>query len=370
MTVEEESDQAPDNQETEKIQLEQTLRQMSASDELDRSFIIIDPHLWIAHLTILALALVVLLWAFFGSISIKIEGKGIVVDKEGLLNIEAKVTGIVQTLRVKEGSLVKQGDVLLQVIDPEQELKLKLADVRIAALKSDLELLKNEIASERSKQKEAILLEEELLKAQQEKDLLQLTKSFADVLSPFDGYVVEVLVNQGGRVTAGTSLIILENRKNLETRPPLIVYGFVSVDLGKRIRVGLPVQIEISTFSTEEYGKMLGTVTAVSEFAASPEHLAKLIHNQTLVNYLMGNNKAVIQLEITPERDFSTASGYKWTTKKGAPIPISSGTVCTIDAIVEQVKPFYFILPIEEFRNIFYFHNSDQERTEKQSLYG
>lgn len=449
MTIKEEnSDRSLDNQETEKVQLEQTLQEMKASDELDRSFIVIEPHLWIAHLTILFISLLVLVWAFFGSISIKIEGKGIFIDKEGLYSVESKIPGIVQSLKVKQGNYVKKGEILLEVIDPEQELKLTLAEVRSAAMQKDLDRLKNEIASEKAKQREAILSkikateftisqteeevanlkkdlnlrknliqegllsptkvreaendlsgkenslateksnlvslysdlekgyrtqeyntkEEEFLKVKQERDLLQLTKNFAQVLSPFDGYVVDVLVNQGDRVTAGGTLILLEHRKNIDVQPPLIVYGFVSVDLGKRIRAGLPVQMETSTFSAVEFGKMLGTVTAISEFAVSPEHLAKLIHNQTLVDYLMQNNKAVIQLEIEPLLDPSTPSGYKWTTRKGPPVPITSGTVCTINAIVEKVRPFYFIFPLDEFRNVFYFQTDDQKSKKSSDI--
>lgn len=431
-------------------QLDQTIQQISSSEELDRSIIVVNPHLWIANYTLIFLTIALLIWAFFGSIPIKIQGSGIFIDKEGLYTAQAKTDGTVETLPIKQGSFVKKGDLIAEVVDPQLDLKLKLSKIKVKAMQKGFDRLKSEIEGERAKQKEAILAkiqaakfniqesedeiekikkdleirknlvsqglipntnlrdtereyaqkesslatqksdlvtlnsdlekgyrteelktqEGDLLQAIDDNKLLQLTRDFAKIYSPFDGDIIEVLVNKGDRVTTGASLALMEHQKDPNSKPSFIVYGFVPVDLGKRIKIGLPVQMALSTVQEQEFGKMLGHVTDVSEFAVSPERLAKLIPNQALLSFLLGANKAVIQLEITPERDPSTPSGYKWTTAEGSPIPITSGTVCKIEAIIEEVKPFYFVFPFQGLRKIIYFEHQSpvtEKSTEKSS---
>ncbi len=415
---------------------EYSLQRFFSSEELDQMLHVVNPRLWVAYMILLFLIVAVLLWAFLGSIPIKVEGRGVFVSPQGLFSIEAKVSGIVQNLRIQPGKFIRQGDPLADVFDPHEQLRLELAIAKTEMLERDLNRLKNEIESERIQEKQGIMAEinshrynieqyerqindlknevakkkqwfsqglipqttlrdaekeldqkqinleiqraelavlnanlhksyrteeykakeQQLLDARQEKDLLQMTKDYARIYSPFEGYVIEILHNEGERVVAGEPLILLEHSRS--DNKNLIVYGFVSIDVGKRIKAGMPVQMRVSTIRREEFGKMLGKVQEVSEFAVSPERLMTLIPNKNLIEYLMGGNAAVIQLTIHPELDSRTPSGYRWSSGQGPPTQITAGTVCTVDAIIERVRPFYYVLPLETFRAIRFSENS------------
>ena len=182
-----------------------------------------------------------------------------------------------------------------------------------------------------------------LMQAQQERDIHKLYLDYGDVRSSDSGVVLEILANPGTHVLTGTPLIHVEYAS--EKKVPSLFYGFVSINEGKEIRKGIRVEIEPSTVNVEEYGAILGTVKEVSLFAVSREDISKLIQNENLVNYLMQGEVAVMQLTIEPLLDPTTVSGYKWTSKKGAPFQITTGTVCRIVAIANRTSPlFYFFL--------------------------
>lgn len=326
--------------EAKKINLEETLKHPGDFEVVDHSFVVIDSHLWIMHATVLVLMASLLLWSIFGSLSIKIQGRGIFIDKQGLYEVQAKTTGIVQNLPIKQGSVLKQGEVIAELMDPQLDLKIKLTEAHIKSLSDK---------ADQPTEKDALEHEEQNLL------FLKLAKEFATIKAPFDSDVVEVLVNQGDSLAIGAPIAVLEHRQLERGGPLLVVYGFVPIDIGKKLRPGMEVQMELTNVRAEEYGKMLGTVREISEYAVSPERLAKLIPNQTLVNYLLQDNKASIQLIIDPKIDPATNSGYRWTTRDGPPISISSGSVCTIVAIVEKLRPIYFIFPMDKFREILYF---------------
>lgn len=248
-------------------------------------------------------------------------------------------------------NLVKEGLLSVNSLrDSERELNQR--QITLQSVKAELATLQSNLhksyRTEEYKNKE-----QQYLQAKQEHELLRMTHEYSEIYSPFNGYVLENLENEGDRVAAGDSILLLEHvKRGLKRYTNLIVYGFVPVEEGKRIKIGTPVQMEVSTVDKDEYGLLLGTVKEVSQFASSPERLLKIIPNKTLIEYLVGTQKAVIQLTIVPELDSSTVSGYKWTTAEGPPIEITTGTVSIIRAIIEKVRPFYYVFPLEEFRQI------------------
>ena len=89
-----------------------------------------------------------LLWAFFGSIPITVSGRGIVIPAAGLFSVQAPVEGSVLQIAVKEGSVIKKGDLLIQIYDPQVQLKYEEAKTKVLLLKNQLQNLKIEIKTE------------------------------------------------------------------------------------------------------------------------------------------------------------------------------------------------------------------------------
>lgn len=133
-----------------------SLEQLSSSEQLDNMLQIVSPKAWIMLTTIIVLFLALVIWVFFGSIPIKIQGKGIMMDQNSsLYNVETQVGGIVKEILVHRDEVVKKGQLLVQLYDAEEQLKLKRIQMRVDILTQDLERLKKEVGSEFRAEKKA-----------------------------------------------------------------------------------------------------------------------------------------------------------------------------------------------------------------------
>ena len=163
------------------------------------------------------------------------------------------------------------------------------------------------------------------------------------VISPYSGRVLEISVEEDKFITRGKKILTLEligkDIKDLEG----VIY--VSPIDGKKIKSGMKVEVAPSNVKQEEYGFMLGIVTRVSEFPATPQGMIRILQNENLVNALSGGG-APIEVRVTLIPSSKTFSGYKWSSKNGPPIKIHSGTLCFSSIIVREQPPITLVLPL------------------------
>lgn len=134
----------------------ESLEQLSHPEQLDSLLMVVTPKAWIVLYTLIGLSVALLLWAFFGSIPIEIQGKGILMNQQGVLfNVQAKVAGTVKKIYVQPGDYVKKGDLLVEMYDAEEEVKLARLRLRVETLTNDLDRLKKEVSEESEADKEA-----------------------------------------------------------------------------------------------------------------------------------------------------------------------------------------------------------------------
>jgi HlyD family secretion protein len=124
----------------------------------------------------------------------------------------------------------------------------------------------------------------------------------------------------------------------------LVAVLFVPASAGKRVRAGMPVRVSPSTVKREEYGSMLGTVTAAAAFPATQRGMTKLLGNDALVTKLMEAGP-LIQVDVALQQDPSTPTGYRWSSSRGPTLEISSGTLATGDVIVKEDRPISLVIP-------------------------
>lgn len=117
-------------------------------DQIDTLLSIVPKRSWIALTTIALLLGLLAAWTFFGSIPIRLEGRGLVVSKEGLFNIQAKVKGTLSELSYKPGDFVKEGDIIAKIIDPLEQVKLEAARLKVSQLTQNLADLKIKLDKE------------------------------------------------------------------------------------------------------------------------------------------------------------------------------------------------------------------------------
>jgi HlyD family secretion protein len=120
---------------------------------------------------------------------------------------------------------------------------------------------------------------------------------------------------------------------------------YVPADRGKDIQPGMEVRIEPSTARREEFGTMIGIVASISEFPVTPEGMAAVLHNDTLAKRFSGNG-APYAVSVRLQRDAAAVSGYRWSSGKGPPIRLSTGTLVRAEVTTREQPPIDLVVPI------------------------
>jgi HlyD family secretion protein len=160
------------------------------------------------------------------------------------------------------------------------------------------------------------------------------------VLSPIDGRVVEIKVSPGAVLTAGTPILGVEAEGSA-----LEALIYIRGDRGKSVKPGMEVRLEPSTVKREEFGTMLGTVETISDFPITPQGMAAVLHNDTLVTRFTRDGApygAVVRLQ----PDENNPSGYRWAVGKGPLLRLSSGTLAKAEITTERKRPIDLVIPI------------------------
>ena len=160
------------------------------------------------------------------------------------------------------------------------------------------------------------------------------------ILSPAEGRVVEVKVSAGSVLAVGTPVIEIETAGE---RLDATIY--LPPDRGKDIRPGMEVHVEPTQIAREEFGAIIGKVAAISEFPVTPQGMAADLHNDTLVKRF-SEHGAPYAAKIQLEPDASTVSGYRWSSGKGPPVRLSSGTLARAEVTTREQAPIGLVIPL------------------------
>ncbi len=93
-------------------------------EEMNRMLKITRPHYWISLSALVLLTLVTVIWGIVGSIPQRIDGLGEIISGKGLHGIIALYPGGVEQVNIELGEKVKQGDVLLHLLQPQLKHQL------------------------------------------------------------------------------------------------------------------------------------------------------------------------------------------------------------------------------------------------------
>ena len=176
-------------------------------------------------------------------------------------------------------------------------------------------------------------IDQELAKQRKSVELMSLR-------SRVDGKVTGLNITKGSPVQAGMKICTVKSSKEEEE-----AYLYVPVTVGKKVRKGMKVIVYPTTVNRQEYGHMEGVVTAVSDTVVSAEDMYNQLGDQALVQAYQASGP-VIRAAVKLEKDPSTASGFKWSSKKGASLEIEEGTVITADIVTEEKAPITMLIPL------------------------
>lgn len=297
---------------------QEALERLRSPDQLDKLFAPTTPMSWIALVTVLLLVLSALVWSVFGVIATKVNGTGLIIDAQGVINISHATGGRLAELWVKSGDMVRRGQVLATVEQPDLE-------AQIARINREL----NTAMSRENMASMVANLNE--LQGKLERD--------SQVVSPVDGIVADQIVSGVGDIlTPGAP--ILNVRVNENERNELMVLLFVPVLEGKKIQQGMMVQIAPGSVDASEYGTLVGQVRSVSNYPLLADSMTNWTGNRELTAWLLKQNGGpAMEVQIDLIKDKDTATGYLWSSIHGAPEKITAGTACTGSIVVKRQAP-------------------------------
>lgn len=363
------------------------LEKLSSPERLDVMMRVTSPAAWLALSAVGAILALLVAWGLLGSIAIKVQGKGILLRGDAVLEVTSGANGRVTEILVKENETVKEGDVVARLTQPELDEKIRnkrselegamaQAGVNqssqsqiISRLRAQALELKARIETQEDAVRRGLLTNSQLLQTKQQltqteqqiatsqagigdrqsrvdqvrRELSELEAQLGtttEVKSPYTGRVLEVTANMGDLLAPGSRVVALEAFEE-----PIEAVLFIPAADGKKIQPGMRAQISPSTIKQEEYGFILGDVISVSDYPVTPERLKKVLRNEQLVQDLAGKS-APIEVSVKLLTDETTDSGFKWSSSKGPPMKVFSGTVCTANVAVEEKKPISYVLPI------------------------
>lgn len=261
---------------------------------------------------------------------------------ETIASNEQRLKFLAEQVEYKKQLLDKKILTLAHYQDAVKEHKDTLQE--IMRVKSELNSVSaQEIELESSREKDLITVEYRITQTKEKLRALQdKLHLHSEVTSPHTGKVLEIFKDAGKTIGRGDSLLSLEiDRENGES--PMAVIYFPPME-GKKIRLGMNVHVAPSVTKKEEYGYMVSEVFQVSGFPATQRGMLRVLQNEDLVKSLsMGGAPIMVTAKLL--FDSQTLSGYKWSSGKGPPMKIQSGTLCDASVVVDKQRPLDLVLP-------------------------
>lgn len=308
-----------------------SLARLSSPEQLDSLLAVTSPRSWAALTALSLLVLTALLWGFFGTITTKVDGEGILLKSGGIRNIVHYHEGRITDIRIQPGVYVKEGDVIARIEEPN----LVRALLEQKALVEEKRALYGRLPTEN------LLHELEALETQMSRKQEEYLLTTA-IVSPFEGRILEVLQNRGDILRRGTPLASMELQG-----PAFREEGFLYVSSysGQQLAPGMEVRVAPTFVQTEEHGFILGRVIAVSELPATLQSMQSVLGSRELAS-LFSSQGAPIEVRVELITNPDTFSGYTWTSLSDPKIKITSGTLIRGSIVTGTKRPIELILPL------------------------
>ena len=242
-------------------------------------------------------------------------------------------------LELAKDNLVSS-EMLLQSESSLVEIKTKMAgyDAQIQALDLSLEQAKQKNIQTEFTLKNQI---DESRRAV-EKMELQLENN-RHIRSKSGGKVMQLMVSAGTAVAFGTPVLSVATDESTQAMKNLCYF---SVKDGKKIKLGMTIQVTPSTVKRERYGSIVGKVVSVSSFPVSQEAAMNIVGSKELAFALTGQGAMIeVETELQGASSPDSESGYEWTSRN-PPVAVSQGTTTVNRVRVDDRAPITYVLPL------------------------
>jgi membrane fusion protein, multidrug efflux system len=253
-------------------------------------------------------------------------------------SLAPEVAGVVQSVRVRAGDRVRKGDELLALNTDFTDREIDLVQTRIARIeiqmeKADKDLKRFEVlflekaASEKAYD-DLLFARRELTQQHNsltlERAMANLKKSKSILRAPYDGILLDKLVDAGTYVGPGTLCFRLGSLEDLYVKVP------VAENLVRYTRPGNPVDVTINALNSELTGTLSGFLPVADAMTRNIMLKVKIAAPQHVVE----NMSATVRVAVAPPRMLKLVprdalvslqgSDFVYTVRDGkaAPVPV------------------------------------------------
>lgn len=269
----------------------EAMKKLSSPEQLDSLMTVTTPVNWLALGTIGVLLLSVVLWGFFGSLPVSVEGPGILLKPQALEQVVSLTNGQVVEVLVEPGEVISKGALIARI---------------------------------------------------QPADLFPKTAR-VDIQSSTAGTVARVVAKPGAFVSTGDALINVTSEVG-----ELEAFLFLPLDQGKKVRPSMGARVDPSTVRADEYGYILGIVKSVAEFNTTRAELVELLGSEDLADAMTEGGAyqaAPLLVRVRLEQDLDEPSGLQWSSEKGPNFGIREGTVVVGKIVTSTQRPIDMVIP-------------------------
>jgi multidrug efflux pump subunit AcrA (membrane-fusion protein) len=245
----------------------------SPLEHIDHLFHQTSRRIWLGVVGLALLLGAGIVWAAVATQSITDDGPAVIVPPQGIFTAGDAQTGVVNSVRVHEGNVVREGEVLGSVLSQAGRL--------------------------------------------------------VKVLSPIDGRVIAVEV-RAGDTTAGQSPMF---RIAPIGRTPVAVMLFPATRIAD-IAPGQRVAVTVNGVARDKYGQAVGRVQHISPIPISDQRLHQITGDASLAN-LPAQLGPLREVTIALTRA-NTPSGLKWTQGSGPPGRLAVGVQAVASVTVSR----------------------------------
>lgn len=248
-----------------------------------------------------------LFWFFFGTIYETVTVDGIIwpVSNDGA--VYSVYDGTVTKTSASVGDYVKTGDIL--AVLPQEDI---------------LDQIEAAIDSGAS--------EDELQALYDEYDRHSIIRSSTDG-------VVTYIVEDNSYIAQGD--MVAEVTPYDETGNNRILTAFIPSENSGIVTLGMDAQVMPDFAPRDEYGYINAYVSGVSSYPVTGSSIEQ--SNNALIAGEVDQNQRYIQIEITMIPDSTAQSGLKWSDPSSGGIDVAMGTVCTVDIVTKECRPYEWL---------------------------
>ena len=353
---------------------------VSSPEQLDLLMRITSPVGWVALLTVAAIIVAVGVWAVLGTIPDLVDAPGTLFRGERLYEVKATISGTIVSLAVQENGIVKPGQKVATLRRDRAAIEQRDADA--------VTIEKNQAAAVRKRSELATLQEQRRLQQvlvnqglKAPKDVLSLdlqinaiqgeldglaaevrqlraqAQATADVISTEAGRVVAVIKATGDRVNEDEALVRIERVAQAAGEfcgggVHAIVY--IPAAVAGKVKKGQLARVSPSDVKKEEFGFIFGKVEWVASYPASTTDMNEKLKNDQLVRQFAEGGpvfEARVCLELKPNTAQAPSGGpanwnpFRWSSSQGPPKSVDAGTTCSTSVVVDERKPYTYIIP-------------------------